>query len=242
MTETLVIPCYGVHWAPSGLAFLQQGRGGTNAFGYRERSPFVVKLPSRKRHCNHQIPLATPVPNDYHWDYFLRVSTDPVVRTMLPIPKIEPGGAYIEDNDGSLTLHLIALSRMSSPIYSAVVPMWQVTRQGMMDELVQTNVQPFVITGCEPKHSSLIQELAAASLYNPRMLVFVGRSDVVLSQNIRRIKPTILKQLPIEEFSGLPWEAIGATVCRKYMRDEFNPKDGSYDFSAKAIPTGRPDR
>ena len=123
----ITVPHYGVVWDEDGIPWILQGRGSTNGAGLAKKSPYEVRLPSGKRHCNHQIPTATPVPNDYHWNYFLQLLGDPLVRAMLPLPKKDGGVYYVADDSDSLTLLLVMLSTMSSPIYNVVLPMWMMT-------------------------------------------------------------------------------------------------------------------
>lgn len=236
----IIVPCYGIHRTPVGVAYLQQGRGGTNALGLREKSPFTVRLPNRRVHCNHQIPLSTPIPNDYHWGLFMRLVRDPLAWAMLPLPKKDLGAYYLASEDDRFTLPLIALSRMSSPIYPCIVPIWTIKKTRILEELQQTNVQPLVITGLEPKHSAMVAEIAAAAALAPRTLVLVGRSDVIVPSSVTRIETDILNH-SLEEITGMPWENLGATVIRKAMRDEWlnNPEDGSY-VEPKSLSTRGP--
>jgi hypothetical protein len=231
-----LVPNYGIHWTSSGVAYLQQGRGGTNALGLKEKSPFSVRLPNNKVHCNHQINIATPVPNDYHWNFFTTAMRDPLVWEAIPTPKEAREAVFVQDDEKKLPLYLIDLSRMSSPIYNCVVPIWYAQKQTLLDELNSTNVQPLIITEVEAKHSALVQDLCNASLYQPRKLIISGKSDVVLPPSCRRVQ-TKVNQFDIHDFTAIPWEAIGATVVKKYMRHEWikNPEEGSY-VEAKAVP------
>ena len=89
--DTKTVSHYGIHWDDNGVAWLLQGRGSTNAIGLKERPPFKVQLPTKDRHCNHQVPTAAPVPNDYHWEFFTQLLDDELVRAMMPVPK-DAGG------------------------------------------------------------------------------------------------------------------------------------------------------
>src|SRR4051812_47725945 len=71
---------YGIHWDADRVAWLLQGRGDTNAMALKVKSPFTVRLQSRNPHCNHVIPLAAPIPHDYHWATFMKVLDDPLVQ------------------------------------------------------------------------------------------------------------------------------------------------------------------
>jgi hypothetical protein len=224
MSEANIVTHHGIHFDPEGVAFLEQGRGSTNAVGLHRKSPFVVKLESSKRHCNHMIPLSTPVPNDHHWEFFMSLLDDPLVRAMLPIPKAD-GGVYFVANQPNLTMLLVLLSKMSSPIYNVVIPMWTLTGPAILTELQNTNVQPFVITDCEPKHSDLISKISQAAVYLPRKVVFAGDANVALNPGCKRITTTLTDpKHNLNDLAALPWEQLGATVVRKFMRREWHPR------------------
>lgn len=233
-----IVTCYGIHRTPTGVAYLQQGRSGTNAIGLREKSPFIVKLPTGKVHCNHQIPLSVPVPHDHHWTTFMDLLHDPLVQAMIPLPKEDLGVYWLSAEDERYTLSLVMLSRMSSPIYPCVVQAWMMKKEKLLDELYQTNVQPLVITGLEAKHSALVKELADTAVVAPRKLILVGQPDVVVPKHVKKLETGIRHQ-PIDKLSGLPWEVLGATLIRKYMRGEWGNPEGSYDHTNVARGSGR---
>ena len=239
----IIVPYYGIHWDNKRVAYLMQGRGGTNAIGLKERAPFQVHLPKGLKHCNHQIPLANPVPNDYHWDYFLELLRDPLVSAMLPIPKErgERGVYYLVDDTprGESTAVLVMLAKMASPIYNPVMPIWTKTAEEILTELQQTNVQFLVLTGVEPKHSEMIARIAKAAAHLPRKLMLVGASDVVVPPGVERVTTELLDPSKYDPFDliALPWESLGAVVVKKYMRDEWPPvanPGGSNDGRPKA--------
>lgn len=218
----VVVPYYGIHRTSTGVAYLQQGRSGTNALGLREKSPFVVRLPTGRVHCNHQIPLSAPVPHDHHWEIFLKLVDDPLVEAMLPLPK-EPGeGVYfLPAEDDRHTLALVMLSTMSSPIYPCVVPAWMMRREKLVAELYSTNVQPLVVTHLTAKHSDLVNELTMVAATAPRKLLLVGKPDVIVPKSVKRLETDLFSH-EMEDLQGLPWEILGATLIRKYMRGEWN--------------------
>lgn len=236
MSAEKIVPHYGIHWSDQRVAFLMQGRGGTNAIGLRERPPFNVRLPGGARHCNHQIPLANPVPNDYHWDYFIELLDDPLVRAMLPTPKVDGGVYFLEDENDSLVSLLVYLSKLSSPIYNVVIPVWTLTVDAIIKELQMTNVQPMVITQLEAKHSDVLAQVAKAAVYAPRKVLFSGKGDVVVPPAVKRITTQLNSgKYDVNDLAMLPWESLGATVIRKYMRGEWNTNPrGSDDNKLKA--------
>lgn len=219
-----IVSHFGIHWTKEGVAFLEQGRAGANAVGLRMRSPFKVQLPNRRKHCNHQISLNAPVPSDTHWDYLLQLTNDDFVRAMLPLPKLDAGVYWLNESSGIENMAAV-LARMSSPIHPVTIPMWMVkAADNVIDELHATNVQPLVLTGIEAKHSSLIADLAKGATILPRRLILIGKSDVIVPQEANRITTNVTNPDLInpQDFSTLPWEQLGATVLRKFMRRELN--------------------
>lgn len=219
----LVVGSYGIHYDESRVAWLEQGRAGVNAISLKQRSPFTVKLPGGRRHCNHQIPLAVPIPNDRHWEVFMALIDDPLVRAMLPFPKKDSGLYYVNDTE-RLPDFLVMLSRMTSPIYPVVVPLWTMDPQAILTALAETNVQPLVMTGAKLTDLPLIRQIAPVALHAPRKMVLSGTSEAVLPSTFQRIetKLTDANLFDFNELNAMPWESLGATAIRKYMRGEWN--------------------
>lgn len=233
MSDTIVA-FYGLHWDPNGVAYLMQGRAGSNVVGLSKRPPFVVRLPNKHKHCNHQIPLAVPVPNDHHWDFFNELVSDPLVRAMLPIPKETGGTFFVEEKGEGLENILALLTKMSNPIYNVVMPVWTLTKEAIIVALQETNVQPFVLTMVEAKHSEIISQVAKAAVYLPRTLIIAGKGDVVLPASVKRITTSLdIGKFDFSDLIALPWESLGAVVLRKFMRREWNPR-GSYEKTESA--------
>jgi len=220
-----IVSHYGIHWDRT-VAFLMQGRSGSNAIGLKARAPFEVQLPGKRKHCNHQIPLATPVPNDYHWDYFLQLLDDPLVRAMLPIPKPDAGTYFLVDEAGEMNTILVLLSKMSSPIHNVVVPIWMSNAASVVEAMQNTNVQPLVYTGVEPKHSDIVSQVSKAAAQLPAKVVFSGSGDVVVPPTLKRVTTTLNEKYDLSDLIALPWENLGATVVRKFMRNEWPPREG----------------
>lgn len=217
---------YGVHWSPDGIAFLEQGgpRGGSNALGLAVKSPFRVRIEGRNKTCNHNIPLAAPSLNPIHQERFAAIATDTLVSIMYPVPKREgtSGVWYVDDPDDKLSLWLSLLSRMSSPIRSIINPIWAMKTGSVVDDLANTNVQPYILCDVQPKHTEIVNQVVKAASYQPRTLILVGRPEVVLPPMAMRIK-TAITSYDLRDLVPLPWEAYGATITRKYMRNEYVP-------------------
>jgi len=220
--EPIIVGHYGIHRTEGGIAFLEQQKGGTNAIGLREKSPFKVHLQKRYRPCNHLIPLAAPNPDAHHMEVFGKIYNDPLVQAMLPIPRNGVKTFYCNDPHGELNMHLVNLSRLSSPIHSIVTPLWTVTMSTILEELTLTNVQPLVLTTFQAKDSQTLSDLSQAALFNPRTVVCTGAEDVVVPVvNAKRIT-TRIHEIPVTDLMGLPLESIGAVLVRKYMRKEWD--------------------
>ena len=235
--DASIVSHYGIHWDADNTAWLMQGRGSTNALGIKQKPPFKVKLPGKAVHCNHQVPLAAPVPDDYHWQYFLQILQDPLAQATLPVPKSGRGGTfYPPDPDDHLWQVLTLLSKLSSPIYNAVVPLWTLDKEAILRELQQTNVQPFVVTQCEAKHSKFLAEISKAAVYLPRKFIASGARDVVVPPSMKRIETRLGDPglFDMSDMISLPWENLGATVIRKYMRREWPILKGSDDDDSQS--------
>ncbi len=217
-----VVGYYGIHFDESRVAWLEQGRGGTNAISLREKSPFLVKLGSGRKHCNHQMPLAVPTPNDRHWDMFMSLLDDPLVRAMLPFPKKDAGLYYIAERE-RLVDFFVMLSRMTSPIYPAVVPFWTMEPQAVVHALGESNIQPLVLTGAKLADLVVIRQVATVALHAPRKMIISGVNEAVLSTAFQRIDTHLTEpsRYDFNELNALPWEILGAVALRKWMRGEW---------------------
>lgn len=206
---------FGLHW-DGGIGWLQQGRNATNFVGLSKRSPYQ----NPKGMCNHMIPPTAPVPDKLQWAAFLKISEDPLVKAMLPVPHPEGERAfYINDPYDDLSIYLTCLSRLSSPITSVVKPAWTVRPAAAQRELNATNVQPWVITQVSTKEASLVSDIAKATNYFPRVVVMTGKPEVPVPSTFTRIE-TSIRDTPLEDLMVLSLENIGAALVRRYARKE----------------------
>lgn len=230
------VPHYGIHWDEEQIAWLMQGRGSTNALGLKKKPPFKVQLPSGSKHCNHMIPVAAPVPNDFQWSFFTDLMDDPLVQAALPIPKKASGAYFVEDPYQNLMWYMSMLSTMSSPIYPCVVPRWTTNERAVVKQLEQTNVQPFFIADVEPKDGAFLSKIGKVAMQQPRKLVVAGDPDVVVPQTMTRIKTSLNNSstYDVNDLEALHWEGLGATLVRKYMKREPYDKRSSQYTGRKA--------
>lgn len=217
--ELIPVTHYGLHTTPDGVAYLHQGRKASNFISMRQLSPYEV-VTKRKRLCPHLINPASTVPDRAHWELFLRMFHDSLVNAMLPVPKhrieLVP---FISDPNGELTMDLVMLSRMGSPVYPVVMPINKLPKATILEELTLTNVLPLVLTGVEPADQKLMNELAVESRTLPRKLIFAGDDHMVIRPPLIRIT-TILWDHDRVELQSLNMETIGAAVIRRHARGE----------------------
>lgn len=212
---TQIVENYGLHW-DGAVAWLVQGRKGNNFVGLKGSCPFEVNGGM----CNHMVPAAAPVPDRIHWETFMEVFPDPLVRAMLPIPHpVGEGVFYVEDPNDSLAFYLTNLSRLSSPIRNIIRPAWMMKMQQLEKELNTTNIQPLILTQVDQKSQSLVDTIGKLSMYVARPVILVGRPEVITRPPIQRIR-TQIQQFDLSDLMMLPLENLGATLIRRYARRE----------------------
>lgn len=209
------VDCYGLHWDGQ-VAWLCQGRGGTNFVGLKGQSPFRVEGGM----CNHLVPSAAPIPDRIHWDLFSKILSDPLTQVMLPVP-VPPGQNlfFVEDAHDDLGLLLTNLSRLSSPIRPVVKPIWTFKARDLEKELTSSNIQPLVLIQADQKSQTLIDAIHRLAPYKPRKVVITGRAEIVARQPFQRVTST-LRDFNINDLVSLPLESLGAMILRRIARKE----------------------
>jgi hypothetical protein len=210
---------YGIHWAPGKIAFLQQGRNGTNAIGLKTSSPFEVKPRRRATTCNHLIAPNATNPARGHLTAFQNlVLENSLVRFMLPVPKsdTETGVGVISDLDVFYTTLLL---KMSSPVKLPVIWASLANPVSILAELESTNVQPLVLSGVTVRTLAMARDLAQAARTLPRKLLIVTDADTPIRPNL---DAKGLLAADRTDLLTLPWETLGAIVVRAFMRQEWN--------------------
>jgi len=166
------------------------------------------------------VPTAAPVPDRLHWERWMKIFNDPLVQAMLPLPKPQGQGVfYVEDPYDDLGLYLATLSRLSSPINLIIKPTSTVKAKALEVELATSNIQPLVLVQTDQKNQAIVDMVGKLALYVPRTVVFTGKSEVIISQPIQRIK-TSIRDFDLADLMTLPLENLGATVIRRYCRNE----------------------
>ncbi len=217
---------FGAHWDGS-IGWLQQGRGSTNFLGLPKSSPFR----NPKTECNHLFPVAAPIPDKVHWEAMMRIKDDPLFQAMLPVPReMDDRAFYLEDPYDDLNLYIASLSRLSSPIHSVLKPAWMIKGKELERQMTATNVQTWVITQMDRKHVELLSAINNSTNYLPRTVLITGAADVPVPSKIKKIT-TKIRDTELSDLMTLPFEILGATLLRRYMRKEglFDPIESRKD-------------
>ena len=223
------VPSYGLYWEGP-IAWLVQGRGGTNFVGLKKQNPFQApRFP-----CNHLIPAAAPIPDKIHWEIFLGMKDQPVLQHLLPVPReIGDRVAFVEATGVSDPILYTTLSRLSSPIRPAVKPAWMLKIKEMPREMTSSNIQPLIITGVTQSHQPIISAISDLSTTHPRPVLLVGDDSTVL----RGIPRLPRMDVDMEQLMMLPLENIGATALRRFARreDVFAPMESRDERRSRMI-------
>jgi hypothetical protein len=216
---TIPVPHYGLHTSDEGVVFLHQGRASNNFIGLKAVSPFQVYM-SKSRPCPHLINGVAPIPDVVQWQKFAPLLMDPLVQVMLPIPKqafsMVP---YLPDPQNEMTMILVLLSRLSSPIYPVIHPLRKLTKAALLDEMASTNVSPLVLTGVQCEDNSYVNEIARDAWTLPRRVIFTGDPAVVIRAPLERIRTNLWVE-DAEKLAVLPMESLGALLLRRHARGE----------------------
>lgn len=208
---------YGVHWAPGGIAFLEQGGAGQNAVGVDIESPFFVHPFKRFSVSPHMINLADGKLSQEELSRIEPILNDPLLDVMSPVPRrVEDRCFFFADADRRLVPIMMILSRMSSPTLPIIMPIWT-----QSFDLHLTNVAPMVITDTDWSRSKLLNNVVSHARSGYRTVVITGDPNSVLNRDFQK-KKSDLTDIPIEELRELPWERVGAYLLRRYMRNS-NP-------------------
>lgn len=217
---------YGIHWAPGNVAFLHQTRGGVNAWGMKERSPFFVRTPNRRWVCSHLIALAATNPAGPQMAKFRElIEKNSLVRFMLPLPKgadidTKVGVGYVTTKqlDGDM-LDIAMLCKMASPVQLPIFWMNLHSPKTLLMELTLTDVQPMVVAGVKAQHLSQLNEVLQAASIAPRRLLLVCDDDVPMK--VTQLDAAHMMSQDQTDLVALPWESLGGMVLRGYMRHEW---------------------
>jgi len=220
-SSPILAPHYGLNTTPEGITYLvQSNREDMTFVGLPPRRAFRVKL-TKAGVCPHNVPEKVHRLNADSWKTFLKYLSDDLVKDMLPIPKetYSPIPIY-QDIDGSLTSHVMNLSRMVSPTTPLVITADSVTLPMVLSQLKVTNIAPLVIKDLRTSHQNLIDHLAQQAPFLPRKLILIALDDHLVVRNPLKRFNTNLSEETDREIFQLPMESIGLQVLQKHVREE----------------------
>jgi hypothetical protein len=216
-----VVGHYGLH-SDDGVWYLHQGRKqASNFISLNRPSPFeVLNDQGKKQACPHLVNSSVPMPDKVQWEFFLELFEDPLLPYFLPIPRTTTESIpYVVDPNNELIMSLLALSRLSSPIYPVVHQIQHLNVPRIQSELRLTNIAPFVITNIKTENQYLIEEISNEARRCPRRLILVGDPMLVIRQPLMKVQ-TFIQDFPESKLHSAPMESLGAVALRRWARGE----------------------
>lgn len=210
------VTCFGVHRDFDDVAWLVQGDGTSNSIGLKAPAPFDMSLPHGNRveaRCNHLIDLNTPDPPPNVWKDVKSIFHDPLFQAMLPYPRRHQEVFFVSEEAKEV---LLDLSRLTSPLRSIITPMWMLDGSPRLYEsLTRSNIQPYVLTNVGILDMAMLRQIAPSQPQLQRQLVIASPlPEMIVPAGVKKIK-TKIKPKP-----NWPWEQIGTSLVRRYMRGE----------------------
>lgn len=216
-----IVTHYGLH-DDDGVWYLHQGRKQAGNFISLNRpSPFeVLNEGGKKVACPHLINPSAPMPDRVQWELFLELYQDPLLKYFLPVPRqVTEPIAFVGDMNNELTMLLVLLSRLSSPIYPVVHQLKNLTFARIQAELRVTNLSPFVITGLQTSDQYEMERIATEARRLPRRLILSGDPMLVVRPPMERV-PTYIQDFNEMTLHSAPMENLGAVAMRRFARGE----------------------
>ena len=196
---------YGVHELPSKIRFLVQKNGVQT--GLDVDLPVSVKVDNYHARCPHAINLAMGVDGD--------LPEHPLVQRFLPLPRKDPSAMYLADTPQNLELARTLLRLSSVTAGGSPMLLWANPRK--LDPF-STNIQPLVASGYTLGNHKTLTQLTTTVGIAPRPLLVLLPEWYAAAQSGFLHPGTLLKDL-----QGLPLEALGAGILRRYLRHETLP-------------------
>lgn len=219
------IPCFGLHKGKNTAMYLFQDYNptGYDFRGKNTDSGFVST--NLRGSCPHAMNLYLrnrSVPKRHAKD-FRKIAHDPLVQAMAPVPhgyKKQKIYHFEEDSLVMPSLWLRTLERMSSPLYSHVLNVQNITRAYVLKALTTTNIQPLVIYGITEIQTPLIKLIVAEAEKLERTLILIG-SRVIRGYPTSKTKLTDL--INLNDLVLLPMEHIGVRMLDNLVSNKELP-------------------
>jgi hypothetical protein len=195
------------------IQYLVQSADVQNAVGLLD-SPDVSFTKSVT--CPHKIKLNDAEPDE---DFLVKVNeTDPLVQFLTPTPKVSPYIPYLVEDFKTMEA-LYYLVQLGSPIEPAVMPIWNINKSKVRNDLYKSNLATIVVTDIGKRNRDFkdMMELANSAFYAPGKLLFLGDSTVPVKETV---KPMRTRQKFTNVLrSEINWRRYGASKLREYMRE-----------------------
>jgi len=222
--QTAPLSHYGVHADTDGISYLFQDLCpyGWEFFGLKDKRA-TRSVKHLKNQCPHQINvyLAQRVLSNKIWNSFLRIVNDPLVQAMLPLPN---GETYHFDQTSidNPTEWLSCLERLSSPLHTAVKPLWSETNQVLSKKLQLTNIQPLVLMDINAEDALTARRLHDLNKTCPRTLILSCTEQLVLPKSVKSIETQLESLTSLKDLISLPLEHIGSYLIAEYCKGSLN--------------------
>lgn len=215
------VKCFGLQPGLNNITYLFQD---FNSTGYDFRGKNTKSGLSSNNiagSCSHNFNVylrSRSVPKR-HAKAFKRISKDPLVKAMAPVPH-KGKGAQVFQFEDDLPLPCIwlrTLERLSSPLYSHVINIQnQVTRKYIFKALTTTNLHPLVIYNVTEFHHAFVREIIAEAKKYERTLVIIGTPPLA---DYPVYKTKLAEIMHLSDLVLLPMEHIGVRILDKFVRE-----------------------
>lgn len=217
------LPHYGVHNI-GGLYYLFQDNlhTGWNFVGSKHPSNATVKhLSNTCPHCFNPHQMNVKVSNK-HWDKFLSIIEDPLVRMMLPLPpRNETKAVYLEQGKlPSVNVLFSVLERLNNPLHHQTRAVWAHTTSRVARALLLTNIHPMPLYGGTMQDADAIRKMLTLAMDGRRRLIIEGTPELLLPEGTHMLDTNLSSLMPLEELVALPLEHLGLEVLSRYFRGE----------------------
>lgn len=213
------IPCFGIHEGKKGVPYLFQDQN-PNGFDFRGKSTnsgfYSNKISGTCPHSFNVYLRSRSVPKR-HDKAFRRIIQDPLVKAMSPVPwqyKCDQVICFSQENLMLPCVWLRTLERLSSPLYSHVLSVENLTLPYVFKALKATNVQPLVIYDINEQHVHTIKKIIAEARRRNRTLILIGS---VQFDDVPTLKSNLVDIINLEDLVLLPMEHIGVRFLDNFI-------------------------
>lgn len=212
---------FGIHEDADGVRHLFQDLcpDGFNYVGLKGSAGLTTR--KFKEPCPHAIipSLGLRTLPTKHWQTFLRLANDPLIKAMIPTPEdSDPVYLNTEGMDGQSINYISCLERMSTPMTRSIHPLWAMSLVQVKKLLSLSNIHPLVLTGATEDDGTKVSKLMELAALSHRKLVITGTRQLILDPKVNRISSGLTRMCELGVFISLPFEHIGGEIIKRYCR------------------------